>query len=232
MDFGKVPNGTGRVLSSFRDPTNLQAKTQRMTHLVPKLRCLTIIRSSKTLPKPKGTVWRKPVNFSTSKEMPTSLEIWILAEETFRDPTNLQAKIQKHDAFVAKVQTGIRPLPHSNAMTKLDKTGNDMIQPRASSCIRRWDFSICEVGKGGFNQTDPSSAVQTVLIRLRHSALSIRITNATLLATNNFWRDLNTALTQRKHKGPKRDLAALESKVDKLGTETNQFVQTAPLHDR
>ncbi|KAL3118220.1 hypothetical protein niasHT_004102 [Heterodera trifolii] len=197
MDFGKVPNGTGRVLSSFRDPTNLQAKTQRMTHLVPKLRCLTIIRSSKTLPKPKGTVWRKPVNFSTSKEMPTSLEIWILAEETFRDPTNLQAKIQKHDAFVAKVQTGIRPLPHSNAMTKLDKTGNDMIQPRASSCIRRWDFSI-----------------------------------STLLATNNFWRDLNTALTQRKHKGPKRDLAALESKVDKLGTETNQFVQTAPLHDR
>ena len=43
-------------------------------------------------------------------------------EESFRDPTNLQAKIQKHEAFVAEVQA------HSNAITKLDKTGNDMIQ--------------------------------------------------------------------------------------------------------
>jgi len=56
------------------------------------------------------------------------LQIWILeklqtaSEETFRDPTNLQAKIQKHEAFVAEVQA------HANAITKLDKTGDDMIQ--------------------------------------------------------------------------------------------------------
>ncbi|KRY60696.1 Spectrin alpha chain [Trichinella britovi] len=42
-------------------------------------------------------------------------------EESYRDPTNLQAKIQKHQAFEAEVQA------HSNAILQLDKTGNDMI---------------------------------------------------------------------------------------------------------
>uniref|UniRef100_A0A7E4VTH7 Spectrin alpha chain n=1 Tax=Panagrellus redivivus TaxID=6233 RepID=A0A7E4VTH7_PANRE len=56
------------------------------------------------------------------------LEIWILeklqtaSEESYRDPTNLQSKIQKHEAFVTEVQA------HSNTIVKLDKTGNDMIQ--------------------------------------------------------------------------------------------------------
>uniref|UniRef100_A0A914P3Y4 SH3 domain-containing protein n=3 Tax=Panagrolaimus TaxID=55784 RepID=A0A914P3Y4_9BILA len=56
------------------------------------------------------------------------LEIWIIeklqtaSEESWRDPTNLQSKIQKHEAFVTEVQA------HANTITKLDKTGNDMIQ--------------------------------------------------------------------------------------------------------
>jgi spectrin alpha len=64
--------------------------------------------------------------FQYFKRDADELEIWILeklqtaSEDTF-DPTNLQAKIQKHDAFIAEVQA------HSNAITKLDKTGNDMI---------------------------------------------------------------------------------------------------------
>ncbi|PAV55545.1 hypothetical protein WR25_20353 [Diploscapter pachys] len=56
------------------------------------------------------------------------LQIWIeeklqtALEENFRDPTNLQAKIQKHEAFEAEVQA------HSKTITTLDKTGNAMIQ--------------------------------------------------------------------------------------------------------
>nr|CAD2153514.1 unnamed protein product [Meloidogyne enterolobii] len=65
--------------------------------------------------------------FQYFKRDADELEIWIFRKitdscESFRDPTNLQAKIQKHEAFVAEVQA------HSNAITKLDKTGNDMIQ--------------------------------------------------------------------------------------------------------
>ncbi|TKR73840.1 hypothetical protein L596_021099 [Steinernema carpocapsae] len=66
--------------------------------------------------------------FAYFKRDADELEIWIIeklqtaSEESFKDTTNLQAKIQKHEAFEAEVQA------HSNAITKLDKTGNDMIQ--------------------------------------------------------------------------------------------------------
>lgn len=66
--------------------------------------------------------------FQYFKRDADELEIWILeklqtaSEESFRDPTNLQAKIQKHEAFEAEV------LARKNAILQLDKTGNDMIQ--------------------------------------------------------------------------------------------------------
>lgn len=77
--------------------------------------------------------------FQYFKRDADELEIWILeklqtaSEESFRDPTNLQAKIQKHEAFEAEVRA------HSNAIAQLDKTGNDMIQHAhfASETIRK-----------------------------------------------------------------------------------------------
>lgn len=66
--------------------------------------------------------------FQYFKRDADELEIWILeklqtaSEESYKDPTNLQAKIQKHQAFEAEVQA------HSNAIVQLDKTGNEMIR--------------------------------------------------------------------------------------------------------
>ena len=40
------------------------------------------------------------------------------SDENYKDPTNLQAKIQKHQAFEAEVAA------HSNAIVVLDNTGN------------------------------------------------------------------------------------------------------------
>lgn len=51
------------------------------------------------------------------------LEAWIYEklqtanEDSYKDTTNLQAKIQKHEAFEAEVSA------HYNAITKLDETG-------------------------------------------------------------------------------------------------------------
>ncbi|VDM96402.1 unnamed protein product [Thelazia callipaeda] len=77
--------------------------------------------------------------FQYFKRDADELEIWIIeklqtaSEESFRDPTNLQAKIQKHEAFEAEVHA------HSNAIGQLDKTGNDMIQHQhfASDIIKK-----------------------------------------------------------------------------------------------
>ena len=43
------------------------------------------------------------------------------SDESYKDPTNLQAKIQKHQAFEAEVAA------HSNAIVVLDNTGMEMI---------------------------------------------------------------------------------------------------------
>jgi spectrin alpha len=40
------------------------------------------------------------------------------SDESYKDPTNLQAKIQKHQAFEAEVAA------HSNAIVVLDNTGS------------------------------------------------------------------------------------------------------------
>ena len=46
-----------------------------------------------------------------------------VAQDTscYKDPTNLQAKIQKHQAFEAEVAA------HANAIVVLDNTGTEMI---------------------------------------------------------------------------------------------------------
>jgi len=55
------------------------------------------------------------------------LESWIneklqtASDESYKDPTNLQAKIQKHQAFEAEVAA------HANAIDVLDETGKEMI---------------------------------------------------------------------------------------------------------
>ena len=67
------------------------------------------------------------------------LESWIheklqaASDESYKDPTNLQAKIQKHQAFEAEVAA------HSNAIVVLDNTGSEMIshQHFASDIIRQ-----------------------------------------------------------------------------------------------
>lgn len=67
------------------------------------------------------------------------LEGWIYeklqaaSDESYKDPTNLQAKIQKHQAFEAEVAA------HSNAIVLLDNTGSEMIAQHhfSSDVIRK-----------------------------------------------------------------------------------------------
>lgn len=68
--------------------------------------------------------------FQYFKRDADELESWIneklqtALDESFKDPTNLQAKIQKHQAFEAEVSA------HSNAIVDLDKSGNLMISQK------------------------------------------------------------------------------------------------------
>ncbi|XP_026468326.1 LOW QUALITY PROTEIN: spectrin alpha chain-like, partial [Ctenocephalides felis] len=76
--------------------------------------------------------------FQYFKRDSDELESWIheklqaASDESYKDPTNLQAKIQKHQAFEAEVAA------HSNAIVVLDNTGTEMISQGhfASDTIR------------------------------------------------------------------------------------------------
>ena len=65
--------------------------------------------------------------FQYFKRDADELESWIIeklqtaSDESYKDPTNLQAKIQKHQAFEAEVQA------HSKAIDDLDTIGQTMI---------------------------------------------------------------------------------------------------------
>lgn len=77
--------------------------------------------------------------FQYFKRDADELESWIneklqaASDESYKDSTNLQAKIQKHQAFEAEVAA------HSNAIVVLDNTGQEMIQQNhfASTTIRK-----------------------------------------------------------------------------------------------
>lgn len=86
--------------------------------------------------------------FQYFKRDADELESWIneklqaASDESYKDSTNLQAKIQKHQAFEAEVAA------HSNAIVVLDNTGQEMIKQNhfASSTIKKrlgMDFYIC-----------------------------------------------------------------------------------------
>ncbi len=76
--------------------------------------------------------------FQYFKRDADELESWIneklqtASDESYKDPTNLQAKIQKHQAFEAEVAA------HSNAIVVLDNSGVEMINQNhfASDVIR------------------------------------------------------------------------------------------------
>lgn len=78
-------------------------------------------------------------DFQYFKRDADELEGWIYeklqaaSDESYKDPTNLQAKIQKHQAFEAEVAA------HSNAIVLLDNTGSEMIAQHhfASDVIRK-----------------------------------------------------------------------------------------------
>ena len=87
------------------------------------------------------------------------LESWILeklqtaSDESYKDPTNLQAKIQKHQAFEAEVAA------HANSLDDLDQTGYEMInyqhyesptiQARLDEIHRLWELLLSKLKDKG-----------------------------------------------------------------------------------
>ncbi|KAI7696025.1 Spectrin alpha chain, partial [Sarcoptes scabiei] len=98
--------------------------------------------------------------FQYFKRDADELESWIneklqvALDESWKDPTNLQAKIQKQQAFEAEVSA------HSNAIAELDANGSEMIQAdhfasevikqRLEELHRLWELLILRLNEKSY----------------------------------------------------------------------------------
>ena len=91
-------------------------------------------------------------------------KLQVASDESFRDSTNLQAKIQKHQAFEAEVAA------NSNAIVQLDNKGHEMInqehfqkvaiQERLDELHRLWDLLLTKLSEKGLRLQQALTLVQ------------------------------------------------------------------------
>lgn len=168
--------------------------------------------------------------FQYFKRDADELESWIheklqaASEESYRDPTNLQAKIQKHQAFEAEVSA------HSNAIVSLDNTGQEMISQQhfASETIQRrldelhrlWELLLSRLAEKGLKLQQALVLVQF----LRHcEEVMFWIKDKEAFVTaDEFGHDLeHVEVLQRKFDEFQKDMASQEYRV----TEVHQLAE-------
>ncbi|XP_011638312.1 spectrin alpha chain [Pogonomyrmex barbatus] len=166
--------------------------------------------------------------FQYFKRDADELEGWIYeklqaaSDESYKDPTNLQAKIQKHQAFEAEVAA------HSNAIVLLDNTGSEMITQHhfASDVIRKrleelhrlWELLLSRLADKGLKLQQALVLVQ--FIRHCDEVMFWIHDKEAFVTTDEFGHDLeHVEVLQRKFDEFQKDMASQEYRV----TEVNEL---------
>nr|CAD7403707.1 unnamed protein product [Timema cristinae] len=166
--------------------------------------------------------------FQYFKRDADELESWIYeklqaaSDESYKDPTNLQAKIQKHQAFEAEVAA------HSNAIVVLDNTGMEMINQAhfSSDIIRRrleelhrlWELLLSKLAEKGMKLQQALVLVQ--FLRQCDEVMFWISDKETFVTTDEFGHDLeHVEVLQRKFDEFQKDMASQEYRV----TEVNEL---------
>ncbi|KAK6196167.1 hypothetical protein SNE40_001445 [Patella caerulea] len=158
------------------------------------------------------------------------LQSWILeklqtaSDESYRDPTNLQAKIQKHQAFEAEVAA------HANAIEILDQTGNEMIsqehfasqviQERLEELWRLWKLLLSKLNDKGLKLQQALRLVQ--FTRECDEVMFWIHDKEAFVSSEEFGIDLeHVEVLQKKFDEFQKDLSNHEDKV----TEVNKLAE-------
>ncbi|XP_025830723.1 spectrin alpha chain isoform X3 [Agrilus planipennis] len=168
--------------------------------------------------------------FQYFKRDADELESWILeklqaaSDESYKDPTNLQAKIQKHQAFEAEVSA------HSNAIVVLDRTGQDMInhnhfqsetiRKRLEELHRLWEQLLSKLAEKGMKLQQALVLVQ--FLRQCDEVMFWINDKGAFLTTEEFGHDLeHVEVLQRKFDEFQKDMNSQEYRV----TEVNEMAE-------
>lgn len=166
--------------------------------------------------------------FQYFKRDADELESWIYeklqaaSDESYKETTNLQAKIQKHQAFEAEVAA------HSNAIVVLDNTGKEMINQNhfASEVIRKrleelhrlWELLLSKLAEKGMKLQQALVLVQ--FVRQCDEVMFWINDKEAFVTADEFGADLeHVEVLQRKFDEFQKDMASQEYRV----TEVNQL---------
>ncbi|GAB6021924.1 hypothetical protein CHUAL_006087 [Chamberlinius hualienensis] len=171
--------------------------------------------------------------FQYFKRDADELESWIYeklqaaSDESYKDPTNLQAKIQKHQAFEAEVTA------HSNAIVVLDKTGMEMvhqdhfasetIKMTLDSLHRLWELLLSRLSEKGFKLQQALILVQ--FIRQCDEVMFWINDKEAFVTTEEFGHDLeHVEVLQRKFDEFQKDMSSQEYRVNDVNSLAEKLV--------
>ncbi|CAB1332446.1 unnamed protein product, partial [Coregonus sp. 'balchen'] len=140
-------------------------------------------------------------------------KLQIASDENYKDPTNLQGKLQKHQAFEAEVQA------NAGAIIKLDETGNLMISEGhfASETIRK-------TKEKGVRLLQAQKLVQ--YLRECEDALDWISDKEAMATSEELGQDLeHVEVLQKKFEEFQTDLAAHEERVNEVNQLAGKLSQ-------
>lgn len=161
----------------------------------------------------------------------TNEKLQVASEESYRDTTNLLAKIQKHQAFEAEVAA------HSGAIVALDKQGTDMmkqghfasdvIQKRLEELHALWDLLLRKLQDKGIKLQQAQILAQ--FSRQADEVLGwIGEKEAFVSSDIGIGQDLeHVEMIQRKFDEFYKDMASQEFRVSDVNTEADRIIQDA-----
>jgi len=173
--------------------------------------------------------------FQYFKRDADELESWIneklqvASDESWKDPSNLAGKIQKHQAFEAEVAA------HANAIVTLDRTGVEMIQhghyaseviqKRLEDLHRLWDLLLSKLQEKGIKLQQAQILVQ--FLRLSDEVLMWIREKEAYVTSEEIGQDLeHVEVLQRKFDEFQKDMASQEFRVADVNSEADRILQT------
>lgn len=161
------------------------------------------------------------------------LESWILeklqtaSDESFRDSTNLQAKIQKHQAFEAEVAA------HANTIESLDEMGygmindehyaSEVIKERLDELHRLWALLLSKLKEKGLKLYQAQQLIQ--FMRECDEVMFWISDKEAFVTSEEFGQDLeHVEVLQKKFDEFQKDLQNHEDRVSDVNTLADKLI--------
>uniref|UniRef100_A0A665WFX0 Spectrin alpha chain, non-erythrocytic 1 n=1 Tax=Echeneis naucrates TaxID=173247 RepID=A0A665WFX0_ECHNA len=218
----KMDTAGGKVLETAED---IQERRQQVLDRYRRFKELSMMRRQKLEDSYRFQFFRRDAD-ELEKWIQEKLQI--ASDENYKDPSNLQGKLQKHQAFEAEVQA------NAGAIIKLEDTGNLMIteghfasetiRTRLEELHRLWELLLLRTKEKGMRLLQAQKLVQ--YLRECEDALDWISDKEAMATSEELGQDLeHVELLQKKFEEFQTDLAAHEERVNEVNQLAAKLIQ-------